>query len=45
MVLKSELKVKNKTTGIGGLSVPILRHTFGIINWRLQEMDQKLERY
>jgi len=41
MILKSELKVKNKITGIGGLGVPILRYTFGIINWRLEERDQK----
>jgi len=26
MILKSELKVKNKITGFGGLGVPILRY-------------------
>jgi hypothetical protein len=41
MILKSELNAKNKITAIGGLGVAILRHTFGIINWRLEERDQK----
>jgi hypothetical protein len=26
MIIKSELKVTNKITGIGGLAVPILRY-------------------
>jgi hypothetical protein len=36
MMLKSELNATNKITGIGRLGVPVLRHTFGIINWRLE---------
>ena len=32
MTLKSELNAKNKTTAIGALVVPVLRHSFGIIN-------------
>jgi hypothetical protein len=32
MILKFELNAKNKITGIG---------VFGIINWRLEERDQK----
>jgi hypothetical protein len=35
MVLKSELNAKNKITAIGTLAVPVLRYSFGIINWRL----------
>jgi hypothetical protein len=40
MVLKSELDARNKITGIGALAVPVLRYTFGIINWRLEEIKQ-----
>jgi len=32
MILKSELKDRNKITAIGALSVPVLRYSFGIIN-------------
>jgi hypothetical protein len=38
MVLKSELNAKNKITAIGSLAVPILRYSFGIINWRREEI-------
>jgi len=34
MILKSELNARNKITATGALTVPILRHSFGIINWR-----------
>jgi hypothetical protein len=37
MVLKSELNARNKITAIGTL---ILRYSFGIINWRLEEIKQ-----
>jgi hypothetical protein len=40
MVLKSELNARNKITAIGALAVPILRYSFGIINWRLEEIKQ-----
>jgi hypothetical protein len=40
MVLKSELNARNKITTIGALAVPILRYSFGIINWRLEEIKQ-----
>jgi hypothetical protein len=40
MVLKSELNTRNKITAIGALAVPILRYSFGIINWRLEEIKQ-----
>jgi hypothetical protein len=39
-VLKSELNARNKITTIGALAVPILRYSFGIINWRLEEIKQ-----
>jgi hypothetical protein len=37
MILKSEFKVKNKITTIGELAVLVLRYSFGIVNWRLEE--------
>jgi hypothetical protein len=40
MVLKSELNARNKITATGALAVPILRYSFGIINWRLEEIKQ-----
>jgi hypothetical protein len=36
MILKSELNAKNRITVIGALAVPVLRHSFGIINWKLE---------
>ena len=47
MILKSELNVRNKITATGALAVPILRFSFGIINWRIEEIKKltgKLER-
>jgi hypothetical protein len=38
MVLKSKLNARNKFTAIVALAVPILRYSFGIINWRLEEI-------
>jgi hypothetical protein len=40
MILKSELHARNKITAIGALAVPVLRYSFGIINWRLEEIKQ-----
>jgi hypothetical protein len=40
MVLKSELNARNKITAIRVLAVPVLRYSFGIINWRLEEIKQ-----
>jgi len=37
IILKSELNVKNKITAIGALAAPVLRYSFGIINWRIDE--------
>jgi hypothetical protein len=47
MILKSEMNPRNKITAIGTLAVPILRYSFGVINWRLEEVNKlkgKLER-
>jgi hypothetical protein len=35
MILKSEMNSRNKSTVIGALAVPVLRYSFGIINWRI----------
>jgi hypothetical protein len=43
MILRSELNVKTKITAIGALAVPVLRHSFRIINWRLEEI-RKIDR-
>ena len=41
MILKSELNARNKITAIGALAVPVLRYSFGIINWRVEEIKKK----
>ena len=38
MILKSELNARNKITAIG--AVPVLRYSFGIINWRIEEIKK-----
>jgi len=43
MILKSEMNAKNKIIAIGALVVPVLRYSFGIINWRLAEI-RKIDR-
>jgi hypothetical protein len=43
MILKSELSAKNKITAIGALGIPVLRYSFGIIKWRLEEI-KKIDR-
>jgi hypothetical protein len=48
MILKSELNARNKIIAIGELSVPVLRYSFGIINWRIEDIKKltgKPERY
>jgi len=40
MILKSELNARNKITAIGALAVSILRYSFGIINWRNEEIKK-----
>jgi hypothetical protein len=40
MILKPELNARNKVTAIGALAVPVSRYSFGIINWRLEEIKR-----
>jgi hypothetical protein len=40
MILKFELNARNKITAIGALAVPVLKYSFGIINWRIEETKQ-----
>jgi hypothetical protein len=40
MIMKSELNSRSKITANGALAVPVLRYSFGIINWRLEEIKQ-----
>ena len=43
LVLGTELSAKNKIQAIGSLAVPVLRYSFGIVNWHREEL-QKLDR-
>jgi hypothetical protein len=48
MILKSELIAKNKITAVGAFAVQVLRYTFDVINWRLEEIRKltgRLEKY
>jgi hypothetical protein len=48
MILKSELNARNKITATGALAVPVLRYSFGIINWKIEDtkkLSEKPERY
>jgi ElaB/YqjD/DUF883 family membrane-anchored ribosome-binding protein len=40
MILKSELNARNKITATGALAVPVVRCSFRIINWRIEEIKQ-----
>jgi hypothetical protein len=40
MILKSELNARNKIRAIGALAVQVLRCSFDIINWRIEEIKQ-----
>jgi len=40
IIIISALNTKNKITAIGALSVTVLRYSFGIINWRLEEIRE-----
>jgi hypothetical protein len=39
----TELSAMNKIQAIGSLAVPVLRYTFGFVNWHQEEL-QKLDR-
>jgi hypothetical protein len=41
MMLKSELNARNTITAIGALAVPVLRYSFGTINWRIEEKKKR----
>ena len=43
LVLGTELSAKNKIQAIGSSAVPVLRYSFGIVNWHQEEL-QKLDR-
>jgi hypothetical protein len=43
MILKSALNNRNKITAIAALAVPVFRYSFGIINWRNEEI-KKIDR-
>jgi hypothetical protein len=43
LILNTELSAKNKMHATGSLAVPVLRYSFGIINWHQEEI-QKLNR-
>jgi len=39
LVLGTELSAKNKIQAIGSLAVPVLRYSFGIVNWYQEELQ------
>jgi len=43
LVLGTELSARNKIQVTGSLAVPVLRYSFGIVNWHQEEL-QKLDR-
>jgi hypothetical protein len=43
LITNTELDAKNKMHAIGSLAVPVLRYSFGIINWHREEIC-KLDR-
>jgi hypothetical protein len=48
LTLKSALNARNKITAIGALAVLVLRYSFGIINWRIEDIkkiDRKTKKY
>jgi hypothetical protein len=38
LVLDTELSAKNKIQPVGALAVPVIRYSFGIINWHQEEL-------
>ena len=39
LVLGTELSAKNKIQALGSLALPVLRYTFGIVNWHQEELQ------
>jgi len=46
LVLGTELSAKNKIQAIGSLAAPVLRYSFGTVNWHQepQKLDQKTKK-
>jgi hypothetical protein len=42
LVLGTELSAKNKIQAVGLLAVPVLRYSFGIVNWHQEELQEQL---
>ena len=38
-----KLNIKSKATTIRALALPVLRYSFGFINWRLGEVEDRQE--
>jgi hypothetical protein len=38
LIMNTELSIKNKMQAIGSLVVPVLRYSFGTINWHREEI-------
>jgi hypothetical protein len=38
LILNTELSANNKMQATGSLAVPVLRYSFGIINWHQEEI-------
>ena len=39
LVLGTKLSAKDKIQAIGSLAVPVLRYSFGIVNWHQEELQ------
>ena len=39
LVSGTELSAKNKIQALGSLEIPVLRHSFGIVNWHQKERE------
>jgi hypothetical protein len=40
LILNTELRAKNKMQAIESLAVPVLRYSFGIIEWHQEEIKK-----
>jgi hypothetical protein len=41
LIFNTELSAKNKMQATGSLAVPVLRYSFGIINWHQEEIQKQ----
>ena len=41
LVLGTELSAKSKIQATGSLAVPVVRYSFGIVNWRQEELQKR----